>query len=134
MDLVSCRNMLIYLESGIQHKVLSSIHYSLNLDGFLFLGSSENLGLLDKNFQDISTKWKIYKNVQPERILDLSRDSAWRVDRNFDLGLSKRKSLSSIDEKITKTVNAVLMGSLDAVSVCIDSNFEIIQAVGKLKK
>lgn len=134
MDLVSCRNMLIYLESGIQHKVLSSIHYSLNLDGFLFLGSSENLGLLDKNFQDISTKWKIYKNVQPERILDLSRDSAWRVDRNFDLGLSKRKSLSSIDEKITKTVNAVLMGSLDAVSVCIDTNFEIIQAVGKLKK
>lgn len=134
MDLVSCRNMLIYLEGAIQHKVLSSIHYALNLDGYLFLGSSENLGVLDKNFEEISTKWKIYKNVQPERLLDLGRDNTWRVERSVDLGFSRRLSYSSLEEKVAKSVNTLLMDRLDAVTVCIDDNYEIIHAVGKLKK
>ncbi len=44
LDLVSCRNVLIYMDTALQKRVLPILHYALNPDGFLFLGSSENVG------------------------------------------------------------------------------------------
>jgi two-component system CheB/CheR fusion protein len=44
LDLISCRNMLIYLEPVLQKKVMPIFHYALNPDGFLMLGSSEGIG------------------------------------------------------------------------------------------
>ncbi|MDN3721918.1 CheR family methyltransferase [Roseibium salinum] len=44
MDLVSCRNLLIYLGSEAQHRVIPTFHYALRPGGFLFLGTSESLG------------------------------------------------------------------------------------------
>ncbi len=44
LDLISCRNLLIYLETEAQEKVLSKFNYSLKKDGILFLGPSESIG------------------------------------------------------------------------------------------
>ena len=134
MDLVSCRNMLIYMENDIQHKVLSSLHYALNLNGYLFLGNSENLGLLDKNFDEVSSKWKIYKNIQPERIVNTKKGDVWRVDRGVQSKYQTSHRGSNIEDKIAKSINKLLMDAMSAVSICIDENFEIIHASGKLKK
>ena len=133
MDLVSCRNMLIYMENNIQAKVLSSLHYALNLNGYLFLGSSENLGILDKNFEEISSKWKIYKNIQSERITNINQNDIWRVERGGSSSFQARPK-SSIEDKIAKSINKLLMDTMSAVSICVDENFEIIHATGKLKK
>jgi len=46
MDLVTCRNVLIYFQHSVQKRVLTSLHFALRKDGYLFLGSSENLGRL----------------------------------------------------------------------------------------
>jgi two-component system CheB/CheR fusion protein len=51
IDLISCRNMLIYLQPVLQKKVLSNFHFSSNSGGYLFLGSSETVGDLGKYFQ-----------------------------------------------------------------------------------
>ncbi|WP_010178201.1 chemotaxis protein CheB [Aquimarina agarilytica] len=134
MDLVSCRNMLIYMENNIQLQVLSSIHYALNKGGYLFLGSSENLGILNKNFEEISNKWKIYKNVQSERILNINRNDIWRVEKEGSSRFKTRNTNSSIEDRIAKSINKLLMDTMPAVSICIDDSFEIIHAVGKLKK
>ena len=135
MDLVSCRNMLIYMENDIQLQVLSSLHYALNHHGYLFLGSSENLGILSKNFEDIDTKWKIYKNIQPERLVNISKASdVWKIEKDGKTRFQVRRSGNSLEDKIAKSINKLLMDELLAVSVCIDENFEIIHASGKLKK
>jgi two-component system CheB/CheR fusion protein len=60
IDLISCRNLLIYLQPVLQKKILSNFHFSLNEDGHLFLGSSETVGDLTKYFRTIDTKWKIF--------------------------------------------------------------------------
>jgi two-component system, chemotaxis family, CheB/CheR fusion protein len=60
LDLVVCRNVLIYLTSATQKKVLSLFHFVLNDGGYLFLGSSENLGSVDRHFEATSKKWRIY--------------------------------------------------------------------------
>ncbi len=134
MDLVSCRNMLIYMENNIQLQVLSSIHYALNKGGYLFLGSSENLGILNKNFEELSTKWKIYKNIESERILNINRNDIWRIEKEGSSRFKTRNTNSTIEDRIAKSINKLLMETIPAVSICIDESFEIIHAVGKLKK
>jgi len=134
MDLVSCRNMLIYMENNIQAQVLSSLHYSLNSNGYLFLGNSENLGSLDKNFEEISGKWKIYKNINPERSPNITNGDIWKVDINSKTRFQTRRHGSTLEDKIAKSINKLLMDEMQAVSVCVDENFEIIHASGKLKK
>src|SRR5690606_2623621 len=60
-DLIVCRNMLIYMNSLLQHKVLATFHYSLNMGGYLFLGPSENANSIKAGVSEISSKWRIYQ-------------------------------------------------------------------------
>ena len=60
MDLISCRNLLIYLEADAQRKVLPTLHYALKPEGFLFLGESESLGTAADLFETVDKKYKIF--------------------------------------------------------------------------
>lgn len=66
LDLLCCRNLLIYLGSELQKKLLPVFHYSLLTDGLLFLGSSETVGDAGDLFSIVETKWKIYKRRPSE--------------------------------------------------------------------
>ena len=61
LDLVSCRNLLIYLTPGLQKKLLPLFHYSLNPGGILFLGSAETIGGLGDMFEAIEGKLRLYR-------------------------------------------------------------------------
>ena len=61
VDLVSCRNMLIYLQPPVQQKVLNQYHFALNRGGVMFLGPSESPGALLKDFETIDPHWRIYR-------------------------------------------------------------------------
>ncbi|MRR37301.1 SAM-dependent methyltransferase, partial [bacterium] len=61
LDLVSCRNLLIYLDSELQGKLIPMFHYSLRPGGFLFLGSSETVGIFGDLFSTLDRKWKIFR-------------------------------------------------------------------------
>lgn len=63
LDLVSCRNLLIYLVPESQKKLLLISHYSLNPGGYLFLGSSETVGDFTELYSVVDKKWKIYKRI-----------------------------------------------------------------------
>src|SRR5579871_1070442 len=67
LDLVSCRNLLMYLESAVQDKVLTLLHFALVETGCLFLGNAETIGEHDDLFEPISKKWRIYRRVGPTR-------------------------------------------------------------------
>jgi two-component system, chemotaxis family, CheB/CheR fusion protein len=60
MDLVTCRNLLIYLEPSLQQKLLPTFHYALKPEGFLFLGASESIGAFTDLFEPVDRKNKIY--------------------------------------------------------------------------
>ncbi len=64
IDMISCRNMLIYLKPDMQQRVLGAFHFSVKQNGYLFLGSSETVGELSGVFSLIDTKWKIYQCKQ----------------------------------------------------------------------
>ncbi|MGB3533590.1 MAG: chemotaxis protein CheB [Microcoleaceae cyanobacterium] len=60
MNLVSCRNVLIYMQPQLQHQVLRLLHFALAPQGTLLLGSSENLGSLAEEFTTLNSRWKIF--------------------------------------------------------------------------
>jgi two-component system, chemotaxis family, CheB/CheR fusion protein len=63
LDLISCRNLLIYLQPEEQQKVLSLFHFGLNEVGYLFLGVSETIGQLGGLFEPISNTLRVYRRV-----------------------------------------------------------------------
>jgi len=134
MDLVCCRNMLIYIDNPAQLKILANLHYSLNMNGYLMLGSSENIGLLNKNFAEVSNKWKIYRNIHPTKVVNLHSDQTWKIKHNLVKPAQGGQTRYTFDDKIEKLLNATLTEEFDAVSICIDKNFGIINATGKIKK
>jgi two-component system CheB/CheR fusion protein len=61
VDLIACRNLLIYLQPPAQQKVLSFFHFSLNKGGVLVLGPSETTGPLSRSFEVVDKQWQIYR-------------------------------------------------------------------------
>jgi two-component system, chemotaxis family, CheB/CheR fusion protein len=68
MDLISCRNLLIYLKPETQQQVLSSLHFALESNGFLFLGPSESLGDLRYAFSQSTRQWNIFQKQSDARL------------------------------------------------------------------
>jgi two-component system, chemotaxis family, CheB/CheR fusion protein len=68
VDLVSCRNLLIYLQPAVQQKVLSQFHFALNHGGILFLGPSESPGGLLGAFEAVDRHWRLYRKHSDVRI------------------------------------------------------------------
>src|SRR5260221_6861611 len=78
LDLVTCRNLLIYIEPEIQERILLLCHFALRPNGYLFLGSAETVGVQEKLFRSVARKWRIY-----QRIGTTPRDKIeWRADKS----------------------------------------------------
>ncbi len=67
LDLVSCRNVLIYFEPAVQERIVALLHFTLLDGGFLFLGTAETIAEHDDLFEPVSKKWRIYRRIGPTR-------------------------------------------------------------------
>ncbi len=67
--LALCRNVLIYFQSKAQRRTLSMLHFSLQREGYLFLGPSESLGEISKHFDVINDRCRIYQKNSNIRLL-----------------------------------------------------------------
>jgi len=67
LDLISCRNLLIYLELNVQKKLISLFHFALHEGGYLLLGASETIGQRQELFDRVSKKWRIFRRIGPAR-------------------------------------------------------------------
>ncbi|WP_350029471.1 CheR family methyltransferase [Caballeronia sp. GAWG1-5s-s] len=78
IDLVSCRNLLIYFGTEIQSQVIPTFHYALRPDGYLFLGTSEGVSQFEELFTPIEKKHRIFRrraDVSPQLRVPLSVSS-----------------------------------------------------------
>ncbi|WP_139322853.1 CheR family methyltransferase [Deinococcus marmoris] len=66
LDLVSCRNLLIYVGTGLQRQILELFRYALRPAGLLFLGASESIGTDQQGFTALDRRWKIYRRGEGE--------------------------------------------------------------------
>ena len=132
LDLLSCRNLLIYFGPKLQKKLLPVFHYSLKTDGLLFLGSSETIGQSVDMFAPIDTKWKIFKRHSSDRathsVLDFPTASP-PVQIPEKVPMKSIKPLKAINPlKLMKTIT-----SQSDMSTClvIDDHGSIIYIHGR---
>ncbi|MHB9097420.1 MAG: CheR family methyltransferase [Syntrophales bacterium] len=63
LDLIICRNLLIYLDQQVQKQIITLFHFALSDGGFLFLGNAETTGDQEDLFEPVSKKWRIYRRI-----------------------------------------------------------------------
>ncbi|CAN1536001.1 PAS domain [Flavobacteriaceae bacterium] len=135
MDFISCRNMLIYLDTIAQKKAISTFHYALNDGGCLMLGKSETIGTSAQLFTIIDKKNKLYsrkKNSGLRTIPDLtSRLSHITMpDKNTTPTSTFKKVATSVNGTIGLAFDTVLLEHHVPASVIINYDLEILQFRG----
>ena len=136
MDMILCRNLLIYFQQSIQHKALNVLHYALKEGGYLVLGTSETVNSHRENFEEISRKWKIYKNVSPRTRLDNNNLRPSNHLKKADSLRRKRmeKKESSPKQQFTSELNEAILEQFGGASVFIDEDGNILEAIGEFRK
>jgi len=133
LDLICCRNLLIYFSSDLQKKIFPIFDYSLNEGGILFLGPSETTGQGNQYFKNVDKKWKIFKR-KAHKGTEMTRlnmpDSSSLVTSTDDD--SQVKTAEPEANNIIQLVEAVLSHSQVPSCVVIDKNKNIIYVHGRL--
>ena len=135
LDLLSCRNLLIYLEPELQSRLFPAFHYALKPGGVLFLSSSESIGSFTDLFGPINKKWKLFQAreslVAPREGL-AAEGLTWREDpvrKESDEPIKKARELNLLE--LTKQV---LLQTYAPPSVVTDQEGNILFVHGDTGK
>ena len=133
LDLVSCRNVLIYMDTVLQKKVLPMFHYTLNKDGYLFLGTSETIGESSDFFSTMNSKWKIYKRLGAtvERVLGYPITKEVEMPRELP-AVEARKYVKKAN--IYQMAEREILNQYAPPFVLINDKHEILYVNGKIHK
>ena len=129
LDLVSCRNLLIYFNNELQEKVFRIFNYALKKQGILFLGKSEGIGQNNPYFKVIDKQLRIYKPTQ------LLTNLAPRYDNNELRGtqqnlLRKKKR----DKNHLENVHSTLFNNYVPPTVLIDGDYNCLHFFGEINR
>ncbi|WP_421799924.1 CheR family methyltransferase [Haliscomenobacter sp.] len=135
MDFISCRNLMIYLDTSAQKKAISTIHYALNEEGYLMLGKSETTGSSTHLFASLNKKYKIYsrkKNKSSYHIPEISQRimQANLPDRDRSTSIMPKKTATPAKGDLSSAFDVVLLGQYVPASVIINSELDILQFRG----
>lgn len=129
VDLISCRNMLIYLGTSLQKQALLRFHYALKPDGYLVLGTSESTNNFADYFEPIAKKLKIYrkKGIVPFAITSLFDPPTFKIRANLIQNGGERMQQKSMLEN---AIENVVLDRYGPVGVVVDTNMEIVHFRG----
>lgn len=138
MEIIFCRNLLIYFQPSIQKRALNVLHYGLKENGILVLGTSESVQTHREYFEDVNRKWKIYKNVNPRKRLNAENlhSSSSRLLENIPESRKRdlKPSNTSGKQKFVGELSEAILEQFGGASVYIDSEYTILQAMGEFRK
>jgi two-component system CheB/CheR fusion protein len=128
LDLVSCRNLLIYFEPLAQRRVLSAFHFSLRPGGYLFLGTSETVGDLADEFAPVDTRWKLYRKKGDRR---LATDLRFGVPTlHVEAGNGLRRAHTLRDARMSRLYDALLARFMPP-GLLVDERRELVYTFGE---
>lgn len=130
IDLVSCRNVLIYMDTALQKRVMPMLHYALNPHGILFLGSSENVGGAGELFDVVDAKHRLFGRSPGPRIPLDFHTGASLEGRHRSVGREEGQPLwTALD--VQKEADRVLLSRYAPVGVVVDESMTVLQFRGR---
>ena len=132
LDLVSCRNLLIYLDAAIQRRVMQVFHYSLRPHGFLMLGPSESVGQAGELFELVDKHHRIYarKTTSPGSGLDLAAAPATPYPRRRETP-GEEASVPMETDSVQREADRLLLARFAPASLLVDEALNILQVRGE---
>jgi len=134
LDLLCCRNLMIYLEPELQDRLIPTFHYSLKQDGVLFLSPSESIGNHHELFTPINRKWKIYRathSLTSTRAV-LAVGLTWAADKQNKA--PEEIMQNAIETNFAERAKRALLQSYAPASVVTDLNGNILYVHGETGK
>ena len=128
MDMITCRNVMIYFSPESQRRVLGIFHYALNKDGILFLGKSETPDKYGELYTAIDARARIYRRVEGARAEDTQLRSAF--DPTPRTPATKRQRVDSQAEALTHAVHSAAVKLFAPPSVVIDDANRPVHVIG----
>jgi len=132
IDILSCRNLLIYMDAELQKKLLGMFYYSVNPEGIMLLGSSETLGKQSHLFTPVDAKLKIYKrsvtNLRPE-LVDFPDSFSRTKPTNIEKQIPDKSTLN-----IQTLADQLLLQHFSPPGVLVNENGDIIYISGHTGK
>ncbi len=134
LNMLCCRNLLIYLNTEMQKKILPLFHYTLKPDGILVLGSSETIGGFTNLFHTVDKKWKIFRRQEVP--------NAMRMPVDFPRGLSTVDNGSDYEKighpvqkaDISLATQRAILDQFAPTAILIDTKGEILHIQGRTGK
>ncbi len=130
VDVITCRNLLIYLSNPLQQRVLKTFHYALNPNGFLVLGNSETVGIHSNLFNVLDKKLNIYT----KKLIALRPETYFYMDKNtknYVLSSPANSQRVPTTADFQKEADRIIVGRYSPSGVLINENLEILQFRGK---
>ncbi|MGB6063474.1 MAG: chemotaxis protein CheB [Desulfomonilaceae bacterium] len=126
LDLISCRNLLIYMNSDLQKRLIHLFHYALKPNCFLFLGTSESVGSYSEMYATTDRKWKVYQRRETS-ILVSHPDLEFQAAADLHGTKAETKLTKSNFREIAEKA---LLEIYRAAGVVIDEKHDVIYFYG----
>ena len=132
LDFLSCRNMLIYMESELQKKLIALFSYCLNPGGIMVLGTAETLGNQTEGFKELDAKLKIFKrsaNILSPELIDFPSSFYHSRSRK-----AENKEAPKVIENIQTLADQLLLQRFAPASVLVNNKGDIVYIAGRTGK
>ena len=131
LDLVSCRNMLIYMDVALQKKVIRLLHYSLNPKGFLFLGSSENIAGFSELFETVDGRNRIFVRAGTSSGMPIDFGPAAGARRLLASAEQEDRALCGTHSTFKRKPTGFCYRAYAPVGVVVDETMTVLQFRGR---
>jgi len=131
LDMISCRNLFIYLKPEIQQDVMQSFYYALEGKNYMFLGSSETVGSLSNAFETIDKKWKLYKANPAYSTKSIGGFGRRTLPRITQYNFHERKIGKTMQE--SNRIFKEIVSELLPPSILVNGENRIVQVINDIK-
>src|SRR5213594_531857 len=126
LDMIRCRNVMIYMSQVLQKRILPLFHYALNPGGILFLGSSETVGGFGELFVPLDKKNRIYTKKPVQSLVPFDFGPRFHADQEIRVNAEVAKTLD-----LQKIGEQMLLYRYSPPSVIVNDRLEIVQFFGQ---
>ena len=130
MDLISCQNVMIYLQNIAQKKILTTFHYALKPEGYLFLGKSETIGSAHELFTVADKVNKIYKRKEGLTNGNFTAHPNYYYPREAIPDNKKNLAAAITHNNIDKEIEKILLSRYIPASVVVDKDMQVQRFLG----
>ncbi|MEP6675764.1 MAG: chemotaxis protein CheB [Ferruginibacter sp.] len=130
IDIISCQNVLIYLEANSQHRIMRSFHYALKYSGFLLLGKSESIGSAIDLFEQQDKEDKIYTKKMVNSGLQLDYSTRNFTTEGYVQPSEEKQVTHKNDIDLEKETDKLLLTKYVPATVLVNKDLEILRFRG----